>query len=420
MRILGNNYICAMDISSSKVAAAAAKINKQNIAEIFFEMMPAKGVKRGSITDSIDLIACIESVMKNLKAKSGLNIKYIYTDFSGQDISTKHSHAIIPLADRGNKVITLSDIEKVSEQSRILGSSLEEEIIDQVPFNYAIDSQHSISNPLGLYSHKLEVDLYLVCAKLSSIQTLTRVVNQAGYEIKDLFFSATSTSRSVFNENIKNGVHLLCDIGSDITEILIFRDGMLKKAEILPLGGDDLTEELSNALKIPWELAEDVKRSYGSIQDSSRTRADKEILVKKDNIYKPIKQSFVIETVTAKAKLICEAIKKKIESHISLEEVNNFVVCGRAVYLEGFLEMLENNLGVSVKLGKVINPGLHNLVHANSDSRGQKYLSYLTCLGMIYRILNDEQPKMIASGSNTHHPVIKIINKFKEVYQEYF
>lgn len=420
MKILNNNYICAIDISSSKVAAVVVKTNKRNITDIFFEMMPSRGIKGGSIVDSIDLIACVEAVMKNLKAKSGINIKYLYTDFSGQGITTGHSHAIIPLAERGNKVITLSDIARVNEQARILGSSLEEEIIDEVPFSYAIDSKNNISNPLGLYSHRLEVDLYLVCAKLSSIQTLTRVVNQAGYEIKDLFFSATSTSYAVFDKNIKKGVNVLCDIGSDISEILIFRDGMLKNVEILNHGGDDLTVELAEVLKIPVELAEDVKRSYASIQDFSRAHPDKEILVKKNNIYKPIKQSLVIETVTSRAKLISEAIKKKIEANVSPIEIDNFVVCGRTILSEGFLEMLESNLGVSVKLGRVTNPQMLLLVNNNSDSMGQKYLTYLVCLGMISRILNDDQSKMISASEPVHNPVFKIINKFKEVYQEYF
>ncbi len=185
----------------------------------------------------------------------------------------------------------MSDIEKVNEQARILGSSLQEEIIHQIPHSYTIDSTDNILNPVGLYSHRLEVDLYLVNAKLSFIQSLTRVVNQAGYEIKDLFFSGLATSEAVFDKELKKGINIICDIGSDITELLIFEDGILKNIEILPIGGDDLTEQLQNILKIPYDLAEGIKRSYANLGEHAKISQDREILIKKNNIYKPIKQS---------------------------------------------------------------------------------------------------------------------------------
>ncbi len=298
------NYICALDISSSKVSAAVAEIKKRHIADIFFETQPSKGIKKGMVVDSIDLTGTISRTLKNLKAKSGINIKFIYTNVSGLDIVTKHSRAIIPLVERGNKVITLSDIQQANEQARILGSSLEEEIIHQIAQNYAIDSNSNILNPLGLYSHRLEVDLYLVCAKLSFIQGLSRAVNQAGYEIKDLFLSGLATSEAVFNKELKRGVTILCDIGSDITELLLFSDGILKDVEILHVGGNDLTLQLEGKLKISFDLAEDVKVSWGSVGDYNQMNGGKEILLKQNNNYKPISQRLVSEILTPKTKLI--------------------------------------------------------------------------------------------------------------------
>lgn len=257
-----NNYICALDIGSSKIASCVAGIKKKRIDNVFFEWAPSKGVKGAVIVDSIGLVGSISRLMKNLRAKSGINIKFLHTNISGQDIATKHSRAIVPLAERGNKVITASDIQRANEQARILGSSLEEEIIHLVPSGYTIDSKGGIANPLGLYSHRLEVDLYLVLAKLSSVQSLTRVINQSGYEIKSLSFSGLATSKTVLNKELNEGLNLFCDIGSDTTELLIFRNGRLEGIEILPIGGDNLTARLSDELKIPFDLAEDIKRSH--------------------------------------------------------------------------------------------------------------------------------------------------------------
>jgi cell division protein FtsA len=415
-----NNYICALDIGSSKISSCVAQFKKGKISSIYFETIPVKGVKEGVIVDSIGLIGSVSKVLKNLKNTSGINIKSVSVNISGQDIVTKHSRSIIPLAERGNKVISVSDMQKANEQARILGSSLEEEIIHMIPSSYTIDSKSNILNPLGLYSHRLEVDLYLICGKLSSVQSLERVINQSGYEIRDLFFSGIATSKAVFNQGLKEGLNVLCDIGSDTTEILIFKDGLLKDIQVLPLGGDDLTREISDALKIPFDLAEDIKRSYGIIGGLNEIREDKEILVKRNEFYKPIKQRLVVEILTSSAKNICAKIKEAVENKVALYEINNFVTVGRTILLEGFIETLENIMIIPVRLGRITNLELISLIKENGELSGQKYLTYLTCLGMLSEELESKPIGVLPLHQPARNLLLRVVNRVKEVYQEYF
>ncbi|MBI5144756.1 MAG: cell division protein FtsA [Candidatus Omnitrophica bacterium] len=420
--MLTNNYICGLDIGSSKISAAVALIKRRHIENIFFETLPSRGIERGAVVDSIELVGVLGEVLKNLKAKSAINIKFVYPSISGEDIVTKHSHAIIPLAEHGNKVITPSDIQRAIEQARILGCSLEEEIIHKIPFSYAIDSRSNIVNPLGLYSHRLEVDLYLVCVKLPSVQSLNRAINQAGYEIKDLFISGLAEADVILHEKAaKEGITILCDIGKGITQILIFRDASLKGIEVLPVGGDDLTKELANTLKIPLDLAEDVKRSYAIVGDFSQIKEDKEILVKKDDNYKPLKHRLVAEITTAKAELLCAEIKNRVEKLTPLNEIDNFFALGRTVLLEGFLETLENTLSVPVRLGRINHSDILPFVNTNPALSGQNYLNYLVTLGIICRALHKEQRfNLFFKEPAVRNPVVNVINKFKDLYQEYF
>jgi len=416
-----NNHICTLDIGSSKIVACLAQIRKKQIINLFFESVPSKGVKRGVVCDSIELVSSISKLLKNLRLKSGVKIRSVYANISGQDILTKHSRAIIPLAERGNKVISAPDIFRVNEQARILGSSLEEEIIHQIPFSYSIDSRSNITNPIGLYSHRLEVDLFLICGKLSSIQSLSRVINQAGYEIKSLFFSGLATSRVVFNRDFKEGLNLLCDIGSDVTELVLFSDGIPRDIKILPLGGDDLSLQLAEELKIPFELAEDVKKSFGLIGDCSLVKMDKEILIKKNNIYRPIQQKTIVDLLTLKAKSICDTIKEAVQKNTACDQINNFIVIGRTILTEGFIERLESSLGISVKLGRIIDPRIIPLINKDSAISSQQYLNCITPLGMVYEAM---QEKRLAVQQTIHQPIkdpfSRAINRVKEIYQEYF
>jgi cell division protein FtsA len=414
------NYICALDIGSSKIAACLAVIQKKQITDIFLESLPAKGVKRGSIVDSIELVTVVGRVLKNLKAKSGISIKSVLTNISGQDIITKHSRALIPLAERGNKVITSSDIDKVNKQAFVLGSSIEDEIIRAIPFGYCVDSKSGIANPQGLYGHKLEVDLYLICGKLSYVQTVTHVINQAGFESKELFFSGLATSEALFNQELKRGTNIICDIGSDITELLLFKDGLLKEVKIFSFGGSDLTTALSDALNIPWDLAEDIKVSHGVIGEPGQIKQDQEVLVKKDNVYKPIKQRLISEIITARAQSICQSLKDSLEKMEHFLEINNFIFTGRTMLQEGFLEMFEKSFGILTEIGRINQPQIAPFLNKKDALAGRKYLTYLTCLGLICKELHAGKPKIPSPVASSRHPVLKFIDKAKEIYQEYF
>ncbi len=418
--MLNNGYICAVDIGSNKISAALALVHKNKISNIFFETAVSRGVKEGLIVDATELVICLTKILKNLKSKSGVKIKSIHTNFSGRDISTKHSHAIIPLAERGNKVITSTDIAAANEQARILGSSLEEEIIHVIPSSYSIDSKSNVINPIGLYSHRLEVDLYLICARLASLQSLSRVAGQSGYEIRGLSFSGLVTSRAVFGPEEKRGTSVFCDVGSDVTELLIFKDGLLQNLQILPLGGTSMTQQLSEGLKINFELAEDIKRSYGAIGEVNNIPEDKEILVKKDEFYKPIRQRDVAAMASNSGRLICTQIKEAVEHRVPLHEVDHFIMVGRTLLTEGFIEMMENVIGMPVAIGRINNPLVADLVKENTDLSAQKYLTYLTCLGMICEDLENKTVGTLAMVKPAKNLVMKTINRFKEVYQEYF
>jgi len=418
--MLNNSYICVIDIGSNKIAASLAQVRKNRIENIFFDTIVSGGIKEGVIIDAMELITCLTKILKSLRTKSGLKIKFLHVNFSGKGISTKHSHAIIPLAERGNKVITSTDITKANEQARILGSGLEEEIIHVIASSYSIDSKSNVINPIGLYSHRLEVDLFLVCARLASLQSLSRAVSQAGYEIKNLSFSGLATSKAVFSKEEKIGLSVFCDVGSDITELLIFKDGLLQDIQILPLGGSSLTLQLSEGLKINFELAEDIKRSCGVIGDANSIPEDKEILVKKDEFYRPIKHREVAQMITNASRLICTQIKEVVERKAALHEIDHFVMVGKTLLTDGFIEMMENIIDMPVKIGRINNPEIATLLKEHSDLSGQKYLTYLTCLGMICEDLENETVGNLSLVKPAQNLVIRVITRFKEVYQEYF
>jgi cell division ATPase FtsA len=218
----------------------------------------------------------------------------------------------------------------------------------------------------------------------------------------------------------KDGLNIFCDIGRDITELLVFKDGLLKDMEILPIGGDRMAMQLQEELKLSYELAEEIKKSYGVAADPREINPEKEILIKKSTFYKPIKQRLVAEIVSASAKSVCLQIKEAIEKKLSCYEVNNFLLTGRAALLEGFIELLETTLSIPVKFGRIANPAIPQQIKESGELSGQKYLSYLTCLGMLCAALQEKTVARPSGGRPSGSLLSRALQRAREVYQEYF
>ncbi len=414
------SYICAIDIGSSKIAVSLALLKNKRISDMFFETAECAAIKGGAVVDSVALVETVERLMKNMRGRCGVKVRHVLANISGKHISTRHSGAVIPLADRGNKVVTNSDAQRAIEQARILGSSIDEEILHYFPWRYGVDASNEVANPLGLYSHRLEVDLYLICARLSAVQTITHVINQAGFDVKNLTLSGLATAQAVFGQARPKGYSVLCDIGSDVTELLVFKEGVLKSITMLELGGATISAGIAAGLQIPLELAEDIKMPVTDVVDPQRIPEDQEVLIRKEALYKPVKQRAIAAIINAQAVEMCSRIKQALDPGLPWMEVTAFVVSGRTVLQDGLLEMLERTFGIPVTVGRVADPDLQQFVATKDVLAGQKYLAYLTSLGMVSKEMNSTFKYPCTRPDLPRHPVKRLVSKLHDLYSEYF
>jgi len=417
---MADRFIVGLDIGSSKISAALGILEKKRIVDILVETIPFRGIRQGMLFDPIELTAGLSTVLNNLGVKSGLGLKSVYANITGLDINFKHSRSIIPLAERGNKIITPSDIYKARQQAHILGASLEEEILEEFPFSYSIDSQAKIQNPLGLYSHKLELDLYMICIKALSLNNLKRAISQAGYQCKGVFFSALATAEAIWDEHLAKAKNvLICDIGADITELLHYSNGRLRAAKVLALGADRLTQRLSQELKTSWEFAEELKRNHGSVGDYNNIPDDKTVLVKQNHSYKPIRQKDISRILSVEAEAMCQVIKENIVQMTALAEIDLFIISGGVSLLDGFIEFLETVLGIPVRLARIGNQQILPLIPKDNTLCPPKCIPYLTALGVICKA-QAVREMVVFDTPLSNRFLTRIVNRVKQVYQEYF
>lgn len=417
-------YICGLDIGSSKIAGCLGAVKGGRLTNLFWDSIPASGISRGQCQDFGNLTNSLTQILKNLKVKSGAKIKSIYLAISSQNISVKHSQAVIALAEGGNRAVTKRDIQNVNQQARILSSSLEDEIIYTKPQGYAIDGESQVMNPLGLYGHQLKVDLYLISAKVSYINTIVEAINRLGLHLNDITLSGLAVGQAVLGGNKQEGLNILCDIGKDLTQILIFNEAGLRHYQVINYGGDNLTDNLSQKLKVSYPLAEEVKISHGRVQNNLDLQ-DREIIIKKGPSYTTLSQNMIIDILSRGSRNIAEAVHNAIKPPILIISPSlspckpTLYVCGRSACLEGFLEMLEVVMGMPVKMARLSNSSLLAPLLRRRIFSGEPVLNYLACLGLIANAI-DFPHKKEYSHYSLHNLLSCIADKVKQVYHEYF
>jgi cell division protein FtsA len=403
---------CGLDIGAQKIKASFLRSGKDRAPEIIgVSQVSTRGLAKSSVSDLRELSDSISRVLTGLADKAKLKIKEVNLGLGGHFIYGRKTHAVIPLADRGSKVITSFDIKKINHQACLLGVNLDEKLIHEFPVQYVVDGFNMAANPLGLYGRKLEASILIAVAQSNLINNVYKAVQQAGFEVVTTAFSSfCAAEASLSDEERKKGC-VFIDLGAQTTDILIFKDGLLKNFTILNLGGDQLTEDISRGLNLPFELSEDIKRSYAAVlSGEGQPEIKGEILVKRDTGYVTIDRASICNIATPWGVGLVEKIHQLIhQSDLEHHLLSGVVVGGGGALLSGLMEHIEKKLSVPTQLTK-----LHlESKHLNNPA------VYAASIGLASRVSQESLSSLFSPGQkgSVFH---KLTSRLKELYQEYF
>lgn len=400
--------VCGLDIGTSKIAGCLCLgARGQQKPALFFSSAEARGIKKGVVNDAALFCESVDKVLGGLQKDSGARFREVHVSLQG-DFSCRHSNAAVTLSERGNRQITSQDIRKINEQARMLGVRLDESLLYSFPVYYVIDDDVRSAKPAGLYARKFEVDLYLVTAPASLTDNIALAINNAGYNVAGFYLSSAALGHSALTAEEQDKGVLLIDMGAEITEAAVFKDGGVRHLEIFGFGADDFTRALKDELKIGIELAEEIKESYGTLF-VEQLDDKQEIMINRHGSYVPVKRSEICCALVKKSGPILKAMENRLRYIINKEELPcGIVAAGGGSYLEGLLEAMEKVFHVSVKIAAI-----------RQDLTQKKELKYATALGIIKMVLESREQK--ESSLPTPEGLFRRLSeKLKEVYQEYF
>ena len=256
--------VLAIDIGSTKICAIIAQVSDDDsISIIGAGTTKAQGLKKGSITNIELASKSIKAAVSDAKRVAGSDIRSAVVSISGAYTKSLNSNGIVNIP---NKEINFKEIERVMHTSLYNANIPNEyEVLHALPFNFKVDDQDYIEDPLGMNASRLEVETHIITTQKSNLNNLKKAVRGAGVEVENVVLSAYASSIATLNEDEKELGVAVIDMGGNTSNIAIHSGNSLRYNDFLGVGSNHVTSDLSMALHTPLNIADSVKLSYGSL-----------------------------------------------------------------------------------------------------------------------------------------------------------
>lgn len=252
--------IVGLDIGTSKVVAIVGEIGAAGVIEILgIGFQPSKGMKKGVVINIESTVQSIQRAVEEAELMAGCQIHSVYVGIAGSHIRSLNSHGIVAIRDR--EVYAL-DLERVIDAAQAVAIPADQRVLHILPQEYVIDNQEGIKEPLGMSGVRLEAKVHLVTCATNASQNIEKCIRRCGLDVEDIILEQLASSYAVLTEDEKELGVCLVDIGGGTTDIAIFTEGSIRHTSVIPIAGDQVTNDIAMALRTPTHHAEEIKIKY--------------------------------------------------------------------------------------------------------------------------------------------------------------
>lgn len=255
-----NKLVVGLDIGTSKVVAIVGQRTPEGDLEIIgLGSHPSRGLKKGVVINIESTVQSIRRAVEDAELMAGCNIHSVFVGIAGSHIHSMNSDGMVAIRDRE---VGEADLERVIDAARAVPVTADQKIIHILPQEYAIDNQEGIREPMGMSGVRLEAKVHLVTCAVNAIQNIDKCVRSCGLEVEDIILEQLASSYAVLTEDEKELGVCIVDIGGGTTDIAVFTEGAIRHTAVIPIAGDQVTNDIAMALRTPTMHAEDIKIKY--------------------------------------------------------------------------------------------------------------------------------------------------------------
>jgi cell division protein FtsA len=251
------NLVVGLDIGTSKVVALVGEIKADETIEIVgIGTHPSRGLKKGVVVDIESTVQSIQRAVEEAELMAGCEIHSVHAGIAGSHVRSLNSHGITAIKEHE---VGQADVDRVIDAARAVAIPADQKILHILPQEFIIDDQEGIREPIGMCGVRLEARVHIVTGAVSAAQNIVKCIRRCGLEVDDLVLGQLSSSYAVLGDDEKELGVCLVDIGGGTTDLAVFTDGAIRHTAVIPIAGDQVTNDIAVALRTPTQHAEDIK-----------------------------------------------------------------------------------------------------------------------------------------------------------------
>ncbi len=345
------NLIVGLDIGTSKIVAVVAEVLPEGRMEIIgLGSHPSRGLKKGVVVNIESTVNAIQRALEEAELMADCKIRDVYVGIAGSHIKGINSTGMVAIKD---KEVTQADVDRVVETARAVNIPTDQEVLHILPQEFMVDGQEDVREPLGMSGVRLEVKVHIVTGAVSAAQNITKCVRRCGLEVRELVLQPLASAMAVLSEDEKDLGVCIVDIGGGTTDLAVFTQGAIRHTAVIPIAGDQITNDIAMALRTPTKDAEDIKRVYGC---ALRQLANAQEMLEVPGVGERGARQLSRQT-------LAEVIEPRVEELYSLAQAelrrsgfedllsSGIVVTGGSAAMEGMVELGEEMFHMPVRLG---------------------------------------------------------------------
>ena len=345
------NLIVGLDIGTSKVVAIVGEIRSDREIEIIgIGSHPSRGLKKGVVVNIESTVQSIQRAVEEAELMAGCEIHSVHAGIAGNHIRSLNSVGIVAIKDHE---VTYGDVERVIDAARAVAIPADQKILHILPQEFIIDEQEGIREPVGMSGVRLEARVHMVTGAVSAAQNIIKCVRRCGLEVDDLILEQLSSSYSILSDDEKELGVCLVDIGGGTTDIAVFTEGAIRHTAVIPIAGDQVTNDIAVALRTPTQHAEEIKVKYACALTQLATSDDTiEVPSIGDRPSRRLSRQTLAEVVEPRYEELLTLVQAELRRS-GFEDLvaGGVVLTGGSSKMEGLIELAEEVFHMPVRLG---------------------------------------------------------------------
>ena len=342
--------LASIDVGTTKVCTIVADTNNDGGVRVLgVGVTPSKGLHKGLVVNISDAVDSIRESVRKAEQASGTKVESAYVGVTGRHVSSLNNRGVVAIT-HNDRLVRPDDLKRVLQSARSIKVPSDRKLLHVIPRSYAIDGQVGVKNPVGMHGFRLDVETHIITAAITSVQNLAKCIRSIGIDIDDLILEPLASNEAVLTEDEKQIGVILADIGGGTTDIAVFREGSIWHTAILPVAGYQITRDVAIGLGLPFDVAEEMKKRYGSVMPVYEGKIETTSTISEDG--HGVSYQDLCDIIRARVEEIVKLILLELpRSEYETLVPAGLVLTGGSANLSGIEALGRDMLGLSVRVG---------------------------------------------------------------------